>query len=154
MRYIGIVLLVVMASVSVFAQATDKVEIPRTLSAGTLMSARTAATTYDDTTQAVSVRGYDKVILTLQVAANDTANLLVQVQPSFDGVTFDATFDTIDSLVNTTSAVLPQQGFELPDKYLGFQAVRFRVKGQAWGLYAGSPVATVTTRIIRKSGKQ
>ena len=137
-----------------FSQSTDKVEIPRTLFAGTLMSARTAATTYDDTTQAVSVRGYDKVILTLQVAANDTANLLVQVQPSFNGVTFDAAFDTIDSLVNTTSAVLPQQGFELPDKYLGFQAVRFRVTGQAWGLYAGSPVATVTTRIIRKSGKQ
>ena len=146
-----LVLFLVFSSLA-FSQSKDKVEIPRLLSAGTSMSARTAATTLDDTTQAISVRGYDKVILTIQVAANDTANLLVQVQPSFDGVTFDATFDTIDSLVNTTSAVLPQQGFELPDKYLGFQAVRFRVKGQAWGLYAGSPVATVTTRIIRKLG--
>ena len=146
-----LVLFLVFSSLAL-SQSKDKVEIPRLLSAGTSMSARTAATTLDDTTQAISVRGYDKVILTIQVAANDTANLLVQVQPSFDGVTFDATFDTIDSLVNTTSAVLPQQGFELPDKYLGFQAVRFRVKGQAWGLYAGSPVATVTTRIIRKLG--
>jgi len=134
------------------SQSTDKVAIPRTLSAGTSMSARTAATTLDDTTQAISVRGYDAVILTLQVAANDSANFLVQVQPSFDGVTFDATFDTIDSLVNTTSAVLPQQAFELPTKYLGFQAVRFRVKGQAHGLYADSPAPTVTTRIIRKLG--
>ena len=79
------------------SQSTDKVEIPRRLSAGTSMSARTAATTLDDTTQAISVRGYDAVILTLQVLANDSANFLVQVQPSFDGVTFDATFDTIYS---------------------------------------------------------
>src|SRR3990167_3233192 len=147
-----LVLFLVMFSSYAISQTTDNVSIPRTLSAGTSMSARTGATTLDDTTQAINVRGYEKVILTLQGAANDSANYLVQVQPSYDCVTFDATFDTIDSLVNTTSAVLPQQGFELPTKYLGFQAVRFRVKGQAHGLYADSPAPTVTTRIIRKLG--
>ena len=153
MKYLFVLLLIPCLA---FTQApskalpSDDVFIPRTLSAGTSMSARTGATTLDDTTQAVTIRGFSQVILAVQITANDSINLLIQYQPSYDGVTFFATFQTIDSLVASTSAVLPQAGFLLPAKVMGFQAVRFRVKGQAHGLYADSPTPKVTTRIIRK----
>lgn len=153
MRTLFIAVLLVVVSGLALAQSNanakvDDVFIPRTLSAGTSMSARTVAASLDDTTQAVRVAGFSAVVLTLQTATNDSVGLKVSYQPSFDGVTFAATFVLIDSLTST-GTVGYQKGFPLPAAALGFNAVRFRVEGTNAG-QSGQPSATVTTRIRRK----
>lgn len=151
MKYIAFFLLLPFV---VFAQNTpqvsDDVFTAQTLSAGTVMSARTAATTLNDTTRPVGLRGWASAYCNILISANDTVNIHVLIQGSKDGVTWDATLTTIDSLVNTTSGRYAYKSFKVPDAFMGLQAVRFQVRGQTWGLYASSPVATVKTEIVRK----
>ena len=151
MKYLLILLLI---PVLAFAQqpakalASDDVYIPRTLSAGTSMSTRTDAAALLDTTQSIQVRGFAQVIITLQTFTNDSVGIRVSYQPSFDGVTYAATFVVIDSL-STTGTVGYQKGFVLPQAAMGFHSVRVRVDGTS-AAHSVNPAATVTTRIARK----
>lgn len=154
MRYISIVLLFVIASVSVFAQSNANsrqadVYIPRTLSAGTSMSARTLSTTYDDTTQGFQTRGFRSIYVGIETAANDSGRVLLAYFPSKDGVTFDAAV-LFDSL-STTGTVGKVKYFELPAGAMGAHSIRLRVYGDdTVARYSANPSTTATTKIIRK----
>lgn len=151
MKYLLILLLIpclAFGQAPAKALASDDVFIPRLLSAGTSMSARTEAAALLDTTQGLQVAGFSQVIITLQTLLNDSVGIRVSYQPSFDGVTYAATFVVIDSL-STTGTVGYQKGFVLPQAAMGFHSVRIRVDGTNAG-HSVNPSATVTTRIRRK----
>ena len=125
----------------------DVVFIPRTLSAGTLMSARTDAAALDDTTQAIRVGGFSAVYIHIVTATNDSASVVLSYAPSRDGSTFGA-YTTFDSL-STTGTVGANKAFALPAGGLGAEFVRIRVKGSVSAVHSVNPATTVTT-IIRK----
>lgn len=153
MKTILLSVLFLCASVS-FAQKSVSVPkpdtfIPLTLYAGTAMSARTAATTYDDTTRGFITRNYSSVYVGIETATNDSARILIAYQPSTDGVTYDAAV-LFDSL-STTGTVGKIKYFALPASALGAYSCRVRVYGNAEVAgYSANPSTTVTTRIIRK----
>ena len=149
-----IAFLLVFVTVTAFGQSNANLKqpdvyTPRTLSAGTVMSARTLATTYDDTTQAFQTRGFVSVFVGVETAANDSGRVLLAYQPSKDGVTFDALV-LVDSLV-TTGTVGKVMYFQLPANAMGAHSVRVRVYGDATvATYSSNPSTTMTTKIIRK----
>ena len=151
MKYLLILLLIpclAFAQAPSKALASDDVFIPRTLSAGTLMSALSEVAGDIDTTQSIQVRGFSQVIITLQVAANDSTANRVSYQPSFDGVTYAATFVVLDSLTSTGTVGM-QKGFVLPQAAMGFHSVRIRIDATN-AAHSINPAPTVTTRIARK----
>lgn len=153
MKLIAILLFLVLAS-EVMAQSNVNRQqadtyIPRTLSAGTLMSARTGSTSLDDTTQYFSTRGFSKVYVGIETAANDSVRALVSFQPSKDGVNFSA-FVLFDSL-NSSGTVGVIKYFALPDNAMGAEGVRVRIYSNAdLNKWSSAPSTTVTTKIIRK----
>ena len=150
MRKIALILVM---SAFVFAQNSaiqhySDPYIPSTDYAGTLMSARTLSTSYDDTTKSITTRGYADVFVGLETAANDSGRVLVAYAPSKDGVTFDA-FVALDSLV-TTGTVGKIKYIRLPDNAMGAYAVKVRLYGDAnVDKYSANPSTTLTTRIIK-----
>lgn len=125
----------------------DQKFIPRTLSAGTSMSARTDAAALDDTTQSIRVGGFTAVYIHIVTAANDSASVVLSYACSNDGATFGA-YTTFDSL-STTGTVGANKAFALPAGGLGAEFVRIRVKGSVSAVHSTSPATTVTT-VIRK----
>ena len=139
---------------SVFNPVVD-VYSPRTLFAGTLMSARTAATTLADTTRAVPVRGLAGVWIGIETAGNDSAGVYVYYRTMKDAATANgAGFTLLDSLIVTATNTMKY--LALPSNVMGAYAVQFLVKGLAssTGGYSANPVTTVTTKIIRVPYKQ
>lgn len=123
--------------------------VPRTLSAGTSMSARTLSTTYSDTTQGFRTRGFSSVFVGIELAANDSGRVLISYAPSKDGVNFGP-YVLFDSLV-TTGTVGVYKYFQLPANAMGAHSVRVRVYGDAdVAKYSANPSTTATTKIIRK----
>ena len=124
--------------------------IPQTLSAGTRMTGRTAATTYDDTTRGFSVRGWNKAFVGIETAGNDSGTTLLAYSTSDDGVSFNTPI-LFDSLA-TTGQVGINKYFELPADVMGAVSVRIRAYGATTGSsgYSANPVQTVTIRVIRK----
>ena len=133
-----------------YAQSQPDVKyIPKTLSAGTLMSARTvaASTTLDDTTQSIRVGGFGKVYVHLVTSTNDSAVVLLAYSVSNDGATWGA-YTLFDSL-STSGTVGANKAFELPAGAMGGEQVRIRTYGSVSGLLSANPAPKVTT-VIRK----
>jgi len=152
MKQLIIIALILLSVVSVYSQRQDilypDVSYGRTLTAGTTMSARTAATTLDDTTRGFNTRGYAKVYIGLELAANDSANpLFVAYQVSKNGSTWSA-LTVLDS-ANFVGTVGDSKYFELPANAMGAYQARVRVYGRVGGGYSAGPVTTVATKIIR-----
>jgi hypothetical protein len=146
-----ILLITLLFSISLFGQSlyknTDNF-VPKTLFAGTEMSARTASTSMDDTTQAFSCRGYQAVYVGLESATNDTVHAYLSYQISKDGSTFGA-FTLLDSL-STSGTVGVANYIALPAKCLGAYSVRLRVYGNALtGIVSLNPAPTLKTYIVR-----
>ena len=124
--------------------------IPQTLSAGTRMTGRTAATTYDDTTRGFSVRGWSKAYVGVETAGNDSGLTLLAYSTSHDGIAFDTPvlFDSLDA----SGQVGRDKYFELPAAAMGAVQVRIRAYGSTTAStgYSANPVQTVTLRVIRK----
>jgi hypothetical protein len=121
--------------------------VPRTLTAGTVMSGRTAATTYNDTTRPFVSRGYAAIYVGVETATNDTIDpIYIAYQVSKDGTTF-GDFAVLDS-AKLNGVVGAAKYFALPANVLGARQTRVRVYGTGAGAYSGPP-ATVTTRIVR-----
>lgn len=130
------------------AMKTYDASTPKTLTAGTSMSARTASTSMDDTTQAFSFRGYHAVYVGLESATNDTVHSYLAYQVSKDGVTYGA-FTLLDSL-SSTGTVGVANYIQLPAKALGAPYVRLRVYGIASnGAVSINPSPTLTTSIVK-----
>jgi hypothetical protein len=123
--------------------------VAKTLSAGTVMSARTVATStsLDDTTQTISLTGFAKVYVHLVTAGNDSAGVLLAYSVSDDGATFGA-YTLFDSL-STTGTVGANKAYELPAGAMGGSYVRIRTYGSEIGRTSANPVTTLKT-IIRK----
>jgi hypothetical protein len=121
---------------------------PRTLSAGTSMSARTYGASYDDTTQTFRVGGFARVFVHVLTAANDSASVLLSYSVSNDGQTWGA-YTLFDSL-STTGTVGANKAFELPAGAMGGEYVRIRQYYSPINRVSASPATTVTTIIRRK----
>lgn len=149
MKYIAMLLMCVSA---MFAQSIsnepDDVFVPKTLFAGTVMSASTASASLADTTRPIMLNGWNEVYLSVTAETNDSANALIRYQVSRDGVTWSALV-TLDSLVATTANGVTHKGVKLPDNAMAYEQARFVVKGQSHGLYSANPSATLRS-IIRK----
>ncbi len=153
MKTFVILFLSVLVASTAFGQpspgSSDHKFIPRTLSAGTSMSGRTAAAALDDTTQAISLDGWNRVFLHVYTATNDSSNTWVAYQTSQDNQTWGA-FAVIDSLKSTGTTGV-NKSFELPAAAMGAEFVRFRVYGSTGGVpYSANPSTTVTSVIRRK----
>lgn len=156
MRNMIIALLLMVVTTGLFAQSAafhpsykNEPYIPKTLSAGTSMTGRTAASGYDDTTQAFEVRRFAQVYVGIETLANDSSRTLFSYSPSLDGVTFDA-YVLFDSL-STTTPVGKGYYFALPANAMAAHSVRVRAFGNTDLLrYSSSPVTTLTIKIIRK----
>lgn len=152
MKKIGLIILaLILGSGIASAQRSDVVPqvdpfIPRTLSAGTQMSARGDTVGLDDTTRAFISRGYSAIYVGVEGAGNDSTYAYVSYQISKDGTTFGA-LTLIDS-VKQTGVVGEAKYIPLPANALGAYQTRVRVYGTTWGVY-GKPKATITTKIIR-----
>jgi hypothetical protein len=132
---------------SVQNKTTDNF-VPKTLFAGTEMSARSATTSMDDTTRAFTCRGYQAVYVGLESAANDTVKAYLSYQISKDGSTYNA-FTLFDSL-STSGTVGVANYIQLPAKCMGAYDVRVRVFGNALnGIVSLNPAPTVTTYVVR-----
>lgn len=146
---ISFIAVVLVASLS---QAQDranyKVTVPRTLSAGTLMSARSLAS-MNDTTQAIDITGCSFVGLTF-LASSDSLGVVVKVQGSQDNTSYGA-LTTIDSVKHAVSTVTGVGAIAVPDKYLAFKWLRFNVSVSADGPFGATPAPTVRTEVIRKT---
>lgn len=149
---IMLILFVLVASVAVGQQVpvrSDGEFIPRTLSAGTSMSARTAAAALDDTTQAFSLDGWNRAFVHIVTATNDSSNTWVAYQTSLDNITW-GDFTVIDSL-KSTGTVGANKAFEIPAGAMGAEYCRIRVYGSTGGVpYSANPSTTVKTIIRRK----
>ena len=153
MKYMALFLAIVLMTTVGLSQTTPKVTsdvfIPRTLSAGTLMSGRTEASTYDDTTQGFQVRNWSTVYIGVETATNDSARILLSYAPSKDGVNFSS-YVLFDSL-STTGTVGKIKYFVLPADAVGAHSIRLRVYSDTDLLrYSSNPSTTVTTKIVRK----
>lgn len=152
MKTFIVTLLLIVCAVMSSAQSEREVPwvsnyIPSTLTAGTLMSGRTAATTLLDTTRAFNSRGYAAIYVGIETAVNDTIDpIIVSYQYSKDGASW-STFTVVDSL-NANGIVGLSKYIPLPANALGAYQCRVRVAGRAGGSYSG-PAATVTTKILR-----
>lgn len=121
---------------------------PKTLTAGTAMSARTASVSMDDTTQAFSARGLQAIYVGLESATNDTVKVYVSYQISKDGTTFGA-LALVDSL-SSTGIVGVSNYIALPAKVLASPYARVRVYGiTANGAVSINPSPTVSTSLVR-----
>lgn len=121
--------------------------VPKTLTAGTLMSGRTSASSYDDTTRAFNTRGYAAVYVGIETATNDSSRTLLSYQYSKDGANFSALV-LLDSLSSVT--LNDCKYFALPATVLGAYSARVRVYGDGNVLrYSANPSTKVTTKIIR-----
>ena len=141
-----ILCLAVVVGVS-YAQFPDVKYTPLTLSAGTVMSARTVADALSDTTQGFRVAGFAKVYIHLITAANDSANLQLSYAVSNDNSTYSG-YTMWDSLV-VSGTVGANRAFELPAGAMGGEYVRVLVSGSDSATRSANPSATVTT-VIRK----
>ena len=152
MKTLSIFVATVLFATAVFAQATpgekDFVFIPKTLYAGTLMSARDFSASYDDTTQAISTNGWNRIFLVLNTATNDSISVICSYQGSVDGATFGP-FTTLDSL-SSTGTVGVNTAFELPAKAMGFEFVRVRLVYSTIGRASANPATDLTTYIRKK----
>ena len=152
MRTLSILLAVLFVASVGFSQATpgarDFVFIPKTLSVGTLMSARAFSSAYDDTTQAISLDGWNRVFVTLVTAANDSISVICSYSGSMDGSTFGQ-YNTLDSLSSTGTTGV-NDAFELPAAAMGFQFVRVRLVYSSIGRASANPSTTLTTYIRKK----
>lgn len=151
MKKVFAVLLAIAFGATAFAQNTPvakaSVMIPNGIYGGS-MSAKTASTTYADTTQGFNVRDWGRCYVGIETAANDSSNTLIQYAVSKDGINFSG-YTSLDSLV-TSGTVGVVKYVELPEQCMGAYSVRIRVAGQLWGAYSANPSATITTKIIRK----
>jgi hypothetical protein len=127
--------------------ARYKITVPRTLSAGTIMTARTLAS-MNDTTQAIDIRGCTFVGLTF-LASADSLGVIVKVQGSTDGTNYGA-LTTIDSVKHAVSTVTGVGAIAVPDKYMSFPFLRFNVSVSADGPFGAVPAPTVRTEVIRR----
>ena len=153
MKTLTLILAMVLAVSVGFAQSTpddrDFTFIPRTLSAGTLMSARDFTTaSYDDTTQAISTSGWSRIFVVLHTATNDSIAAIVSYQGSVDGATFGP-LTVLDSL-SSTGTVGVNSAFELPAKAMGFEFVRVRVYASGIDRESANPATDLTTYIRKK----
>lgn len=152
MKILSILLAMVLFVSVGFSQATPGVKdftyIPRTLSAGTLMSARDFSSTYDDTTQAISTSGWNRIFVVLNTATNDSISVICYVQGSVDGATFGPFF-TLDSL-SSTGTVGVNDAWELPAAAMGFEFVRVRLDYSTIGRASANPNTDLTTYIRKK----
>ena len=152
MKTFTLILAMVLAVSVGFAQATpddkDFTFIPKTLSAGTSMSARAFSASYDDTTQAISTSGWSRIFVTLVTAANDSISVLCSYQGSANGATWGQ-LTSLDSL-SSTGTVGVNTAFELPAKAMGFEFVRIRLVYSTIARASGSPSTTLTTYIRKK----
>lgn len=147
-------ILVLLTFVSVFAFSQNSLQkpfvdpfIPVTLTAGTAMSGRTAATTLSDTSRLFTTRGYAAIYVGIETAVNDTIDpIIVSYSYSKDGSAWSA-YAVVDS-ANLNGVVGASKYIPLPANALGAYACRVRVYGRAGGAYSG-PAATVTTKILR-----
>ena len=121
--------------------------VPSTLTAGTSMTARVAATTLDDTTRAFTSRGYAGIAIGLETSVNDSASLYVAYQFSKDGSVWSA-FAVVDSFI-ASGLVGASKYVPLPTQALYAQQVRARVYGSSWGDYSPGTTTKVTTKVIR-----
>lgn len=154
MRNTILSLLIVVVGSLAMSQATKPAKIantfiPQTLSAGTLMSARSVTSAYDDTTKYFRTRGFSKVYVGLETSANDSVRVLLSYAPTYDGVAFDAYVTAFDSLT-TTGTVGKIKYVELPANAMGAYGVRLRVYANTDVLrYSDSPTTKLTTKIIQ-----
>lgn len=153
MKYIFLFLAMVLVVSIGFSQATpghgDHLMIPKTLSEGTEMRARDFTTaSYDDTTQAISTDGWNRIFVVLNTATNDSIAAIVSYQGSVDGATFGP-LTVLDSL-SSTGTVGVNTAFELPAKAMGFPFVRVRVYASGIDRESANPATDLTTYIRRK----
>jgi hypothetical protein len=149
MKRLILLAVLLLVTTGLFAQGADVRFVPKTLTAGTSMSARSVGSTFDDTTQSILVKGYSYVGISLVSATNDSVALLVSVQGSTDGYTFGS-FRLIDSL-SSTGTVGVNRGIELNSGGYAFTHVRFRVYNNTAELsYSSSPSTTVTVNVAKK----
>jgi hypothetical protein len=151
MKKILLVVLVLLLECVSFAQQipqkTDYTFIPRTLFAGTSMSARTYSVTYDDTTQSFSLNGWSSGYLLFNIATNDSVNLNFSYAGSYDGVNFGEY--VVSDSVKMTGTASNVRTLQIPQKAFGFLSIRARV--YATGIaYSQNPSAVLTTRIRLK----
>lgn len=136
-----------------FAQAqvpsNYKVAVPRTLSAGTIMTARSLAS-MNDTTQAIDIRGCTFVGLNFQ-ASSDSLGVLVYFQGSRDGTNYSA-LTLCDSAIHAVSGVTGVGSVALPDKYYAYPFIRANVQVATGRPFGAAPAPTVRTEVIRRYG--
>ena len=145
------VALVLFVTSTVYAQGQpDVVYTARTLFAGTVMSARTAAAALDDTTRAFSTNGFENVYVHIVTAANDSSCTRLAYCPSADGQTWGV-YTLFDSL-STTGTVGANRAFALPAGAMGAAYVRIRVYGSDANIFSANPSTTVQTIIRKKIG--
>ena len=113
-----LVVLVLIASMA-YSQAANKFDGIRNR-AGTLMTAYKFAPK-TDTSQAVSVAGYNEVCLVLKT--RDSLSIAVYYSPSWDGVTFSSVV-LIDSMSSDANGGQVDV-FVLPEEALAFPSVKF-----------------------------
>jgi len=150
-RFMFVVALLLVASLA-FAQAPIAVYgdtfVPKTLSAGTSMTARTLSTTFADTTQTFVTRGLAACYLSLETATNDSMRILIGYRTTKDGTNFNA-WVVFDSLVSTGTVGIFKT-FTLPGVVLASYGTQIKVYGSAFDSpYSANPSATLTTKIIR-----
>ncbi len=160
MKKIILIFLVLFAS-DMFAQkAVGPVYddfIPRTLFAGTVMSARidTAGMTYSDTTRLFNTRGYAAVYIGIEFGlTNDSGKIVVSYRATKNGTNYDgAGWILLDSLTNSTAGTI--RYFALPANALGAYMTQVRVwQSTIANVSSASYPVTVTTRIIRNRYNQ
>lgn len=147
-----ILALLFLFTVGAFAQtaqvAAPESFYPRTLTAGTQMSARTAATTLDDTTRALQFRGYAAAFIGLETATNDSASPIIwSYQVSKDGSAWSPLI--VGDSANFLTVVGGAKYFQLPANAMGAYAVRIRVYGRTGGDYSPTSTTKIGTKIIR-----
>ena len=127
--------------------ARYRVTVPRTLSAGTIMTARSLAS-MNDTTQAIDVRGCTFVGLNF-LASSDSLGVLVYYQGSTNGSDYSP-FALADSAIHAVTTVTGVGAVAIPDEALAFPFLRFRIIVTPHGGFGAAPAPTVRTEVIRR----
>ena len=121
---------------------------PVTLDGVSAMTALSVALALDDTTKDVDTRGFSFCGVNI-VGSSDSIGVLVAVQGSKDGITYSA-FTTLDSVISRTSGVTGIGAVPVPDKWMSFPYLRFRITGSAGGNFGATPTPTVAVEVVRR----
>lgn len=149
MKLFALIALCLMLVLPAAAQQQPEVFSPIGLTNGTSFITRSlVATTFNDTSAAIRIRGYERLNIVLKTASNDSACVQVYAAFSADGINFTS-YAFLDSLTFIAETPPSSKSIALTDAQMGYFSMKLNIYCPAAGRESINPTTKLTTQIVR-----